>query len=147
MKNKKQSNIKKQYEKNNFVEEIEKAILFANTKITEKNRKEIKGIVLWTKKVLLILSIILILLFAAFVIAFGKPIYDNIKNGNIFDFKNIILGCYMISGLLFILHMFKINKEIEKIDDVSTITNIATLLLSIIALIVAILSLLNSLNP
>lgn len=142
-KNKQKNKINIQLQNNISVKEIENAIINANNKIANDNKSEMNGIILWTKEVLYILVIILILLFISFVIAFGKPIYNNIVNGKIFEPINIFLGCYVITGIFFVKHIFKISKEIEKINDISTITNIASLLLSIIALIVAIISLIE----
>lgn len=140
--NKSKDKVNIQVKKNDIsAQEIELAIINANNRISENEKNEMSGIISWTKEVLWILGAILVLLFIAFIIAFGRPMLMNLANGKIFEPVNLFLCCYIIASVYFIIHIFKIKKETEKIKDISTITNLATLLLSIIALIIAILAL------
>ena len=84
-KNKKNNNDTQQrVQNNNLSIELERAIINANEKIISKENKEMNKIIHWLKTVLIIISIFLMLLFWAFIIAYGGLIIKNIISGKVF---------------------------------------------------------------
>ena len=122
--------------------DIEKSIINANRIMDEEKLKNTKPLITWMQVIINGLMIVFVVTSFLFAKTFAEPIINNIKNGNCFNFTNLILslnvGCLIIIGC----YTFKVNKYIDNITNISDLTGISSFLLSGFATLIALLALL-----